>query len=485
MRVRELTEDAISAGLLERSNGKTPHQTMKAKLSVDIKRLGNRSRFKRSGVGLFALREFDDPEYVAPPIEKTIGKENVLVFPSATLKRAGWFHGIRRDAEKFASVLLNPRNTEFLPRLEAESNLAFKQVVSYVLIRRKGAILRFVRGSYNSAQTFLRGSYCIGFGGHVQASDLTLFDQEDSGYITGLLRELNEELKLPQPALSEDRLQLVAVLNDDSSILGKLHFAFVHLLDLEDLDDFPSPRSLKREKSINQLRFVPITKLGDEFERYEYWSKLCIQELFKLAVNIRCRIHAVRNFKLSLHSKHIIVVGTIGSGKTELCNLLQDHFGYHLISTGQMLQRILGTDIRRVGRSRMQTLAQSFIEGPNGPRILADGIADAVLDGKRRRYVIDGIRNIRTFDLLRTRLGSDAALVYVDSTIDNAYRFYRTREIRTLQFEEFVALVQHPVELEIPQFSRIANIIIYNHGSKRSYVDAITGYLKEELAWQA
>ena len=51
MIVSKLTEQALSDRLLDGCNGDTPIQTMKAKLSVDIKVNGPRSRFKRIGPG--------------------------------------------------------------------------------------------------------------------------------------------------------------------------------------------------------------------------------------------------------------------------------------------------------------------------------------------------------------------------------------------------------------------------------------------------
>src|SRR5580658_6043569 len=288
MKVSLLTDMALSEGLLEDSDGKTPHQTMKAKLSVDIRENGKLSRFMRVAPGLFKLRDLLSEEYVAKPFVKSVSShEEVLAFPATLLQEIGTFHGIKRDFQRYLS-LLNVANTRVLPRIVAETDLNYKQVLSYVIIRRKSAILRFVRGSYSSVQSFLKGRLCIGFGGHAQGGDRTLFDESDSGYLNSVARELTEELKIPIELINEDNLQLVGVLNDESSIVGKLHFAFIHILDIDELPDPASAKSLKREKSINQLRFIPVRRLGDEYERYEYWSKLCIQEFFKGTVSIKC-----------------------------------------------------------------------------------------------------------------------------------------------------------------------------------------------------
>jgi predicted NUDIX family phosphoesterase/dephospho-CoA kinase len=481
MIVSKLTEQALSDRLLDGCNGDTPIQTMKAKLSVDIKVNGARSRFKRIGPGLFALRDSTGDEYVARPFQKQLrASENVLVFATRLLRQTGWFHGISRDVGRYLP-LLRSENTKAVSRVEAETNLTYKQVISYVLVRRRGAVLRFVRGVYSSVQSFLKGRHCIGFGGHAEGGDITLFDTLDSGYLNSLKRELTEELKIDESFINDDNLQLVGVLNDDSSLVGKLHFAFVHILDLDDLPEVRSAKALKREKSINQLRFVPVSRLGDEYERYEYWSKLCIQEFFKGSVRIQCRIHPVRNFSLAKHSTNVAVVGTVGSGKTEASRMLLEQFGYDVVNTGEIVQEILGASIKTVGRGRVQNLAQTFIQSPTGPETLAEAIYQAVIRSKKERRLIDGLRNVKTFELLRRKLGGQLTLIYVDSTVDNAFAFYRSREDQRISFEQFVDIWQHPVELDVGNFLPLSNIVIYNHGSKRSYQETVMKYFKQEV----
>jgi predicted NUDIX family phosphoesterase/dephospho-CoA kinase len=483
MHVRELTDRAIESRLLETSGGKTPWQTMKAKLSVDIKRKGGDSRFKRLAPGRFTLRELTGAEYLSPGISRKLAADSaVLVFPVKRLRQIGWFHGVSQHYSRYIK-LMDIRNAVFMSRIEAETNPAYKQVISYVLIRRNASLLRFVRGSYSSAESFLRGRYCIGFGGHVERHDfrLALFDQFDSGYRNSILRELSEELRLPTESLGDERLQYLGAINDDSSFVGKLHFAFVHLLDLDDARLPQSASKLKREKSINKLKWVPITELGNEFEHYEYWSKLCIQQFYSAAVRIKCKIRPVHNFKLSKHSSIIAVVGTIGSGKTEVSRMLESNFGYECIATGKLVEEIVGISVKDAGRITVQNLAQKFIESRSGPAELAGAVAQRIQSSTKKKFVIDGLRNLRTLEALRAHLGRRIALIYVESTVDNAYEFYKSREDKDLTFDEFIAILQHKVECEIPDFMRSANVIIYNHGTKHSYNQVVANFFKHEL----
>src|SRR5207245_5244347 len=85
---KELTELAIDHGWLV-SQGRTPAQTMKSKLSTDIRTHRDDSLFMRTSAGLFGLRwwkgslgEFHAKRFVASLLD-----EDVLVFPRQSLTK--------------------------------------------------------------------------------------------------------------------------------------------------------------------------------------------------------------------------------------------------------------------------------------------------------------------------------------------------------------------------------------------------------------
>jgi predicted NUDIX family phosphoesterase len=365
----------------------------------------------------------------------------------------------------------------FLSRRQAEVDPRFKQLLSYVLVRRDGEILRYIRGRYSSVDDILKGRLCLGFGGHINIADaqFDLFEAAASEVERGIFRELNEELVLPRGAQDPRRLRPLGVINDRSSTLGDTHFAFVYELDISGVPG----AILKREKAINQLRFTPISSLGDDFAAYEYWSKLCITSLFGRVVNIKCSIHPLRNFRLGRHDV-IVMLGSIGSGKTEAARLLERRFGFRLVSSGGVLAQLLGQSLDTAGRGRFQDRALAFIQAPSGPEALATAIAEEV-DATPARCVIDGVRNVRTLEHLKRRYGRRMAVIFVDSTVDNAFRFFRSREDSTITFRDFIRLLNHAVEADVSKLIGHANIVVYNYGSKNSYVTALIDYLEHEL----
>jgi predicted NUDIX family phosphoesterase len=234
---RQLVNLALKQKLFsDKIAGNTPHQTMKSKLSVHIRTSGDKSIFVRTKPGLFYLRHLlDAPQriYDAPPLQPPRASEKVLVFHSAWLDKHGRFQGVRKRWKQIARDLLNTDVCHYIPRLEAEADNEHKQILTYIMVLRKRQLLAFKRGTYNRVEDFLRGSECVGFGGHVAEIDRTLFNIRDLGLIDNAIRELSEEIKLPEKDIARLRtrrgIRIVGLLNDDSSPAGRRHFAFLTL----------------------------------------------------------------------------------------------------------------------------------------------------------------------------------------------------------------------------------------------------------------
>jgi len=480
---KEITERARSLKLLDDSDGLTPHQTMKAKLSVDIQRRGERSRFMRTGRGKFSLRRTDISEYHSKsPLKTSSLSEQVLTVPADLIAAVGDFHGFAHSFKPYLGAILSSK-PHFMIRGSAETDITHKQILTYVIIKHGHSVLRYVRGRYSSVDDFLKGPLCIGFGGHVNSMDLqsSMLLVSQNIIEHSVLRELSEELNLPAHILTHKNLRLRGVINDQSSFVGRTHFAFVFELLVPSTADLPRGVKLKREKSINQLQYVSIDTLGDDFARYEYWSKLCIRHLFRKDVRIGSSVQPIGRFRLRRHPDVIVVVGGMGSGKTEASRVLESRFGYQFISSRTILESLLGgPTLFGTDRSSFQEAALAFINKPDGPEQLGRALADAVLKAKRR-CVIDGVRHLATLDALSRALQRRLSVIFVDSTIDSAFEFYRAREDKNVTFRQFVALREHEVEREVLTLVRRANLVVYNNGSKRSYLASIEKFLIDEL----
>ncbi len=102
--------------------------------------------------------------------------------------------------------------------------------------------------------------------------DESLFAWDEQAYRAGVEREVNEEVAIE--TTFEDRI--VALLNDDSSEVGRVHLGVVHVFRLAE------PKVQKREAMITNLGFLSQAELLAKRENLENWSQICVDHLDEL-----------------------------------------------------------------------------------------------------------------------------------------------------------------------------------------------------------
>jgi predicted NUDIX family phosphoesterase len=197
-----------------------------------------------------------------------MAEEMVLVFPRQLLDTLGDFQGIQLDATRYIGSILDGGQTRFMPRSQAEENPDFKQIIPYVLIRQGDRWLHYVRGKASGEKRLVaKGS--IGVGGHINPEDQSLFDTGRDFYDRAVQRELHEELRID----GEFHTRIVALLNDDSTPVGKVHLGVVHICKL-------THENVSRgEASLTELKFLPFQELQNRREQLESWSQFCLDHL--------------------------------------------------------------------------------------------------------------------------------------------------------------------------------------------------------------
>jgi predicted NUDIX family phosphoesterase len=199
--------------------------------------------------------------------------ENILVIRRSLFDELGVFQGLSFEPEKYLKAILSRGNNFFIPRSQAESDPAFKQIIPYALIVFQNSVLHYVRGKKAGEQRLVaKGS--IGIGGHMNDTDESLFAMDEQAYRGGVEREVNEEIKIDAPF--EDRI--VALLNDDSTEVGRVHLGVVHVFKLAE------PKVEKREAMITGLTFLAKDELSVRRETMETWSQICLDSFDRLLV---------------------------------------------------------------------------------------------------------------------------------------------------------------------------------------------------------
>lgn len=439
---------------------------------------GDSSVFLQIEYNLYTLR--------SPEVAIEINNLPVLVFNAEKLKELGHFHTIKKEFEPYFNGILNVENPIFISRAKVEGNASYKQVVSYVLITYKKKLLRFTRHEYkrNRNLEFIDGKYSLGFGGHVQYDDLNLFtiNDNDSGYTASLFRELEEETGIEKQDIKN--IRTIGVLNDDSTPKGKCHFAFLHLVELT------NPTFEDTEKWVIKPELVSFEQITEEFENYEYWSKLCLEHFFSKELRnlkFNCFIDNRRGLSLKKNFPYLAIVGEIGSGKSQVCSLLVEQYGYIRIPCSQILREMMhwkpqpGDD-----RRKLQDAGFEYINKRGAHKRFAKKISEYIkTKASDKTVLIDGLRYKDTFLELQRNLGVNRIpLIYVSSNRTNQYRNFVSREETEITVKDFTEIVEHPVESFIGQFLEYVDIFVFNFGNLESLAEEVRNYLQKEPSGQ-
>lgn len=452
----EIYKKAEAQKLLD-SKGKTPEFSMKARISTDIRNNGFNSKFMRVGPNRFALREFGLKEHISQPFKKSIPKEIVTCVSHDNLELIKSNFGLFTDLDNLFKIIDN-NNLTYLERKDAENNLNFKQIISYVLLtNEKKEILTYRRGSYTNAHEMLKGSACLGFGGHVQSLDSTgLFNKGFAGVFDTAEREVFEELKGIRPY----NLEIVGYINENSSPEGLKHLGIVLRGQIPKGFDI---NSVGKELSVNGLKFMTPKELYDHFYDFEFWSQLVIKQFYKKPDDYNPVV--IRPKKFNINSNLILFVGEIASGKTIICELLSERLGFHYVSTRKCVARLI--EMRDFGtndRTQFQKKAEKFITSKDGPYILAQEIKKEI-EKSNNFTVVDGIRQIATLKELK-KLYPELTLIYIDASRDDSFRNYSNRSKGKANLDQFREVRFHPVEKEIRLIKWEADAYIFNGGDR-------------------
>lgn len=276
---REIVAIAINEGTLI-TEGKTPWQTMKSKLSTDILQNGEESRFKRIYQALFMLREFDEREYVAQRFVKNKLDEDIAAIPRERLidfvPGQGFWPGAI-DRQKLAKAAIKVR------RREAEDRFDIVQLVSVFIVSFSDKFLTHKR-SARLPENRLHGEYSLMLGGHLAIEDfsqltLSLFGEDDLADCSYILRELSEELILSTDPAVMSR----GFIYDDSRPISTQHLGLVYFVKIEE----PKFKIGERGFLMNP-QLESISEIRSRREQFENWSWILMDNILRVVGSDAC-----------------------------------------------------------------------------------------------------------------------------------------------------------------------------------------------------
>lgn len=196
--------------------------------------------------------------------------QEVLVFRSGLLNDIGSFQGYTLETDKYLSTIFDTANHFFIPRSIAEQDQNYKQIIPYVALRYKNLFLSYIRDK--GGEKRLTGLRSIGLGGHIEPFDKRQALSGRDLYLTAMERELREEVIFT----ATTNKRIVALLNEDSTPVGRVHFGILHVIDLAE----PSVTGLEQE--ITELEFFSLEELKKMFTQLENWSQIAVDIFEKL-----------------------------------------------------------------------------------------------------------------------------------------------------------------------------------------------------------
>jgi predicted NUDIX family phosphoesterase len=199
-----------------------------------------------------------------------VSTEQVMVVKTQLFHDCGYFQGFCAETERYLETLLEPVNTQYLPRGDMEDDPSFKQLIPYCIFQFVDAagenhIFQYTRGK-GGGEARLRAKKSVGIGGHIS----TLDAHDASPYHLGMERELEEEIVID----TEFTQSLVGLINDDENEVGKVHLGIVHLFVVQ------KPQISANEADISDAGFLPVSEIMADLDTYETWSKICLESLF-------------------------------------------------------------------------------------------------------------------------------------------------------------------------------------------------------------
>lgn len=510
LRAHEIVSYAQDLGLFsEGMHSRTPQKSLQARLSIEILRNAESSRFVRTASGLFFLREFlaevpgSDLEHDRLDLSRPVrpepytarrrapspATERVLAIPREHYAPLLSFQGLQLDDGELVRRLVGGP-LDYLPRTEAEETESHKQVVTYVLVTRGAKVLSFRRGTFNRAAAFLRGSLCIGFGGHVSEDDVTIFSYADSGIVANAVREIQEEIDLAPSGtgvVAPEDVRIVGLINDDSSEVGRRHVGIVMRYEVRDWATWE--RAERGEASINQLRWIDALSESVNLIEFEYWSQLCWRVLFPVVAKAQPAYKILRK-KPFRGAHHLVIVGGIGSGKSWATRHFTQVFGYVEVNSGRVIAELLGLPpVPMTPRPQFQKVSWELVRSPDGPSRLAAALAHAAGRSGTRQVVFDGIRQLSTLQALRAASEVPIALLFVHAAPDLAYDLHCGRMRKggepPVERDAFMRMLSAPVELDVASLMAEADAVIYNWAGEDHYARTLSAMAEElGLRWR-
>ena len=281
LRAGEILKRAFVGGLIpSHLHGLRQDRTLQARLSEDISRNPDRSRFFRTGPATFFLQALrSDPTlpeqyrrvYLAPPRRRSLRKDPRL---RAVIQDAG--PRIMQAAMLPVRAVIAALKPNAAIRTGARGR-SDALVRSFVVVFRNGELLTYRSGRFRADTDSIEGRRSIGIGGTVFTTDADLLFDSMFGVIASGINELGYGLGLPrrlaEVARYENQLRpLVGVVSPPPA--GSSEPVLHVVLKYDCPYDFEPTRVAL---SVNDLRWISLSQRPNDLSDFDEVSRILIE----------------------------------------------------------------------------------------------------------------------------------------------------------------------------------------------------------------
>jgi hypothetical protein len=276
--------DAIkeSGALSKALGGLTPHKTIQARISTDIRRHGSDSKFYRFAPATFGLRELAENGayennfrkiYIGRDRRREIDTTPVLCFQNSDMK-------LKLQNKMLPASILPMRFWKSLrqyfvsPKYIKTGN--FTEATLFIVVRHLDDVICYEPTEYDKKNREITSFSSIGLNGSIRESDIDLFDKSGVGFENANIRELKSFFYFLSIDLEKDirDIRYVGVISDEVSPERANKVAMISEVRV-------SERFVLSDTilGITNLHWRPLRYIPNSFTQLDSWSQFTFRYL--------------------------------------------------------------------------------------------------------------------------------------------------------------------------------------------------------------
>ncbi|PLK71239.1 hypothetical protein C0V73_11615 [Rhizobium sp. TH135] len=256
--------------------GRTPHKTIQARLSTDIRKNGSQSRFYRYAPATFGLRELAEGGaydrsyrriYIGRDRRREVDQTPVMcalkedmnlrlhnkIMPSDVVPMRYW-RSLRRD---------------FFPKGKVDRT-KYLEIQLFIVIRHKNSVICYMPTEFDEKYKETANFYSVGISGSIKEDDIDLFDQSGVGFENANVREISNFFYFLPNELGKsiEKISYLGVVSDQISPERHAQIGIVSQVSIK--DEFALSNSIL---GITNLEWRGLQRIPNSFDHMDAWSK--------------------------------------------------------------------------------------------------------------------------------------------------------------------------------------------------------------------